>query len=155
VWQGQSTRHVRQALEQEGLTQERLRALWSAISPVSYYQQFAGPEANGPGKNVLIVYANYDMTFPKAYSLQVVEAFRKYGVRFEPRVLPCGHYTTGETPYKFIAAGTWVPSSIARQSAARRKGCRNECRRGAEKQRRRGGSFALAHGAVCTERVVV
>ena len=21
---------------------------------------------------------------------------------FEPRVLPCGHYTTGETPYKFI-----------------------------------------------------
>jgi hypothetical protein len=23
-------------------------------------------------------------------------------VNFERRVLPCGHYTTGETPYKFI-----------------------------------------------------
>jgi hypothetical protein len=23
-------------------------------------------------------------------------------LNFEPRVLPCGHYTTGETPYKFI-----------------------------------------------------
>jgi hypothetical protein len=36
------------------------------------------------------------------YSLQVVEAFRRYGLNFERRVLPCGHYTTGETPYKFI-----------------------------------------------------
>jgi hypothetical protein len=102
VWTGQSTRHVRQAVEQAGLTQERLRALWAAISPINYYPQFAGTEANGPGKNVLVVYANYDLTFPKEYSLQVVEAFRRYGVRFEPRVLPCGHYTTGEPPYKFI-----------------------------------------------------
>jgi hypothetical protein len=51
---------------------------------------------------VLLVYANYDLTFPKEYSLQVVDAFRRYGLDFEPRVLPCGHYTTGETPYKFI-----------------------------------------------------
>ena len=29
-------------------------------------------------------------------------AFRRIGLDFEPRVLPCGHYTTGETPYKFI-----------------------------------------------------
>jgi hypothetical protein len=102
VWAGQSTRHVRQALEQEGFTQERLRALWSAISPVNYFPQFAGPGANGAGKNVLLVYANYDLTFPREYSLQVVDAFRRHGVRFEPRVLPCGHYTTGETPFKFI-----------------------------------------------------
>jgi hypothetical protein len=65
VWAGQSTRHIRQALEQEGLTQERLRSLWSAISPASYYEQFRGPEANGAGKNVLVVYANYDLTFPR------------------------------------------------------------------------------------------
>jgi hypothetical protein len=50
----------------------------------------------------LLVYAHYDLTFPREYSLQVVEAFRQNGVRFEPRVLPCGHYTTGETPYKYI-----------------------------------------------------
>ena len=64
--------------------------------------KFAGAEAGGAGKNVLLVYANYDLTFPREYSLQVVDAFRRYGVNFEPRVLPCGHYTTGETPYKFI-----------------------------------------------------
>jgi hypothetical protein len=102
VWTGQSTRHIRQAVEQAGLTQERLRALWAAISPVNYYEKFMGPKADGAGKNVLLVYANYDLTFPKEYSLQVVEAFRHYGVRFEPHALPCGHYTTGEAPYKFI-----------------------------------------------------
>ena len=41
VWAGQSTRHIRQAVEEAGLTQERLRALWAAVSPVSYYEQFA------------------------------------------------------------------------------------------------------------------
>jgi hypothetical protein len=102
VWTGQSTRHIRSGLEQAGITQDRLCALWSAISPVSYYEQFKSPEANGAGKNVLVVYANYDLTFPKEYSLLVVDAFRRDGIRFEPRVLPCGHYTTGETPYKYI-----------------------------------------------------
>ena len=102
VWSGQSTRHIRQAAEQAGFTQERLRALWAAISPVSYYERFKSSEANGAGKNVLVVYANYDLTFPKEYSLQVVEAFRRSGLDHEIRVLPCGHYTTGETPYKFI-----------------------------------------------------
>jgi hypothetical protein len=102
VWTGQSTRHIRQAVEQAGLTQQRLCALWSAVSPVSYYEQFKSVEANGAGKNVLVIYANYDLTFPREYSLQVVEAFRRDKIKFEPRVLPCGHYTTGETPYKFI-----------------------------------------------------
>jgi hypothetical protein len=102
VWAGQSTRHIRQAVQEAGLTQERVRALWAAVSPVNFYEQFRGLAANGPGKNVLLVYANYDLTFPREYSLQVVDAFRRSGLRHEIRVLPCGHYTTGETPYKFI-----------------------------------------------------
>jgi hypothetical protein len=102
TWAGQSTRHVKQALEEAGLTQDRVRALWSAVSPCSYYERFAGPEAGGPGKKVLLVYANYDLTFPKEYSLKVVEAFKRYRLNFEAHVLPCGHYTTGETPYKFL-----------------------------------------------------
>lgn len=102
VWTGQSTRHIRQAVEQAGLTQERLRTLWSAISPVSYWDKFAGAESAGPHKRVLLVYADYDLTFPRQYSLQVVDAFRRYGVNFEPRVLPCGHYTTGEFPFSYL-----------------------------------------------------
>ena len=102
TWAGQSTRHVKQALEEAGLTQDRVRELWAAASPCYYYPKFASAEAGGPLKRVLMVYADYDLTFPREYSLKVVDAFRRYGVNFEPRVLPCGHYTTGETPYKYI-----------------------------------------------------
>ena len=102
VWTGQSTRHIRKGLEEAGLTQDRLRALWAAISPANYYERFAGADADGPGKKVLVVYADYDLTFPRQYSVQVVEAFRRHGVNFERRVLPCGHYTTGETPFKYM-----------------------------------------------------
>jgi hypothetical protein len=102
VWVGQSTRHIKQGLEEAGLTQERIRALWAAVSPCSFYPKIVSPEAGGPNKKVLLVYADYDLTFPKEYSLEVVAAFRRIGLNFESRVLPCGHYTTGETPYKYL-----------------------------------------------------
>jgi hypothetical protein len=102
TWAGQSTRHVKQALEEAGLTQDRVRELWAAVSPCYFYEKFASAEAGGPQKRVLMVYADYDLTFPREYSLKVVDAFRRVGLNFEPRVLPCGHYTTGETPYKFL-----------------------------------------------------
>src|ERR1019366_6570996 len=79
AWAGQSTRHVKAALEQAGLTQERVRELWSAISPVSFYDKFASDEAGGPGKRVLLVYADYDLTFPRESSLRVVDAFLRRG----------------------------------------------------------------------------
>jgi hypothetical protein len=102
VWAGQSTRHIRAGVEAAGLTQDRLRALWAPVSPVSYYTKFASEEAGGPQKHILFVYAKYDLTFPLEYSLKVVEAASRSGLNYEVRVLPCGHYTTGETPYKFI-----------------------------------------------------
>ena len=78
------------------------------------------PEVAGPEKKVLLVYANYDLTFPKEYSLKVVEAFRRIGLNFEKRVLPCGHYTTGETPYKFID-GWYMGSFVYRAFKALRR----------------------------------
>jgi hypothetical protein len=102
VWAGQSTRHIRAGVAAAGLTQDRLRALWAPVSPISYYAKFASAEAGGPLKRVLMVYAKYDLTFPLEYSLNVVEAARHSGLNYEVRMLPCGHYTTGETPYKFI-----------------------------------------------------
>ena len=120
VWAGQSTRHIKQALDDAGLTQERMRALWSSISPVSYYPRIASEKAGGAQKQVLVVYANYDLTFPLEYSLEVVKAFRQIGLNHEPRVLPCGHYTTGETPYKFID-GWYMGSFIYRAFKALRQ----------------------------------
>ncbi|MGD0831652.1 MAG: abhydrolase domain-containing 18 [Terracidiphilus sp.] len=120
VWAGQSTRHVRQALADASLTQERIRALWAAASPCYYYDKIIRPEAGGARKKVLLVYANYDLTFPKEYSLQVLDAFERIGLNFEKRVLPCGHYTTGETPYKFID-GWYMGSFVYRAFKALRE----------------------------------
>jgi hypothetical protein len=107
VWTGQSSRHIRAAFEQV-MTQSQLNQIWASISPVSFMQQFAAPP-----RKVLVVHATYDLTFLREYSLQVLQAFRRYGVNHESKVLPCGHYTTGETPYKFID-GWYLGSFIYR-----------------------------------------
>ena len=120
AWAGQSTRHVRAGFEQAGLTQERVRALWSAVSPCSYYAKLASIASGGPLKRILAIYAPYDLTFPKEYSLEVVEAFRRMGLNFEVRVLPCGHYTTGETPFKYID-GWYMGSFVYRAFKALRE----------------------------------
>jgi len=120
VWAGQSTRHIRKALEDANLSQDRIRALYSAISPVSYYDRIASAEVDGLAKKVLLVYADYDLTFPKEYSLQVVDAFTRVGLNFEKRVLPCGHYTTGETPFQYMD-GWYMGSFVYRAFKALRR----------------------------------
>lgn len=97
VWTGQSTRHIRQAFEDAGLTQMRLRELFGATSPVNYMQRFAAQP-----RKVLVVHAKYDLTFLPEYSVEVLRRFAELGIDYVSKVLPCGHYTTGETPYKFI-----------------------------------------------------
>jgi len=98
TWHGQSTRHIRQGLEQE-ITLDRLRDLWSAISPASYFKQFARFK-----RKSLIVYATYDLTFLPEFSRHVVEQFEAHRLEHKVVVLPCGHYSTGETPYKYMDA---------------------------------------------------
>jgi Alpha/beta hydrolase domain containing 18 len=96
VWTGQSTRHIRAALEAV-MAQDRLKEIWAAISPISFMDLFAAAP-----RKVLAIHATYDLTFLRRYSLEVLDNFQRCGVDFESRVLPCGHYTTGETPYKFM-----------------------------------------------------
>ncbi len=98
VWTGQSTRHVRAGIE-SAITLGSLRQCWAAISPMSYFEQFSRFR-----KKSLIVYATYDLTFLPEFSRQVVDEFRRRNLDHEVAVLPCGHYTTGETPYKFLDA---------------------------------------------------
>ncbi len=112
VWTGQSTRHIRAGFEAAGLTQDRLRALWAAISPAHYMERFART-ARERNRRTLVIHAKWDLTFLERYSLEVLRAFRELGVAHESRVLPCGHYTTGEAPYKFLD-GWWLGSFIYR-----------------------------------------
>lgn len=120
VWSGQSTRHIRQALEDAGFTQAELRHVWAGISPMNYYQRFAECGEPRRKKKTLLVYAQYDLTFPLQYSLEVKRAFTEHNFDFECRVLPCGHYTTGETPYKYID-GWFLGSFVYRAFKALRQ----------------------------------
>jgi len=99
VWTGQSTRHIREGFEQAGLTQNALREVYRAISPMTYMDRFAATP-----RRVLVVHAKYDLTFLEEFSQEVIRAFAAHRVDFIERTLPCGHYTTGEAPYKFMDA---------------------------------------------------
>ncbi len=44
----------------------------------------------------------YDLTFPVDLSRMLVDRFRQAGVAHELLVLPCGHYSTGVTPFKWM-----------------------------------------------------
>jgi hypothetical protein len=112
VWTGQSTRHIRAAFEQAGLSQEDVRAVFRAVSPTSYMDQFAAHS-----KRVLVVHATYDLTFLEEFSLEVLKNFDRLGVDYVSKVLPCGHYTTGETPYKYLDG--WYLGSFVYQAFKR------------------------------------
>ena len=96
VWRGLSTRHVRAGLEGH-VTLDELRQLWMPISPERYL-----PKLRGAATKTLLVYARYDLTFPVDLSRRLVRSFRAHGVPFRLSVLPCGHYSTGFAPFKYM-----------------------------------------------------
>jgi Alpha/beta hydrolase domain containing 18 len=96
VWTGLSTQHIRKGLE-GNIDLGRLRECWMAISPVNYLEKFARN-----GSKALFIYTSYDTTFLPEFSTDIVSKIAQHGVDHKVVVLPCGHYTLGETPFKFI-----------------------------------------------------
>jgi dienelactone hydrolase len=94
VWRGLSTAHVREGLDGH-IELDRLRRIWLPISPFPYLERMRG-------KATLLVYARYDLTFPVDLSQRLVREFRERRVPHQVAVLPCGHYSTGVTPFKWV-----------------------------------------------------
>jgi dienelactone hydrolase len=94
VWEGLSTEHVRAGLDGH-VTIDALRDMWMPISPQAYVERVRG-------KKTLLVYARYDTTFPVHLSLDLIREFDRLGIAHELAVLPCGHYSTGLTPFKYL-----------------------------------------------------
>jgi dienelactone hydrolase len=94
VWEGLSTQHVRAGLDGH-ITLDRLRELWMPISPQAYVSRVRD-------KKTLLVYARYDTTFPVHLSLELIREFQRLEVPYRLAVLPCGHYTTGLAPFKYM-----------------------------------------------------
>jgi hypothetical protein len=109
VWTGQSTRHVRAGIEAVNLDAEGLRKIWLSVSPMAFFDKFS----RWPKKS-LMIYGKYDLTFLPEFSLQIAEEFRRRKLDTLIKELPCGHYSLGETPYKYMDA--WHISRFLRRA---------------------------------------
>ena len=94
VWSGLSTHHVREGLDGH-IDLTRLRRIWMPISPYPYLDRMRG-------KRLLLVYARYDLTFPVDLSQNARQRVPASRNRTPAAVLPCGHYSTGVTPFKWL-----------------------------------------------------
>jgi hypothetical protein len=94
VWRGLSTEHVRQGLDGH-VDIDQLRELWRPISPWSFIDRLKD-------RRTLMVYAKYDLTFPVDLSLKLIEELKRRNIPLEVAVLPCGHYSTGAAPFKYL-----------------------------------------------------
>lgn len=94
IWEGISTSHVRESLEGR-IDLESLRRIWMPISPYPFLDHVRD-------RQTLLVYALYDLTFPLTLSRMLVTEFKLRNVPHETLVLPCGHYSTGMTPFKWM-----------------------------------------------------
>ncbi|HEX4165599.1 MAG TPA: alpha/beta hydrolase family protein [Bryobacteraceae bacterium] len=97
VWEGLSTRHIRQTLENE-VTLPELRQMWECVSPPSYWDNFSAKKHQSK-----FIYAHYDTTFPVHLSKEVIQSARRQKWQHDVAVLPCGHYTLGAFPFKYLA----------------------------------------------------
>ena len=96
VWRGLATAHVRAGLDPH-VDLDTLRSLWRPISPWSHLDRVGD-------RKTLLVYAAYDSSFPADLSRALITDYRRRELDVDVRVLPCGHYSTGEAPFKFLDA---------------------------------------------------
>jgi hypothetical protein len=96
VWNGNTTPHVREGL-QEKLCLEELRRYWAAISPFPFIEKLQGQT-----RPSLLISARYDDTFLPNQTRQFVEECHRCRVPLRQVHLPCGHYTMGRFPFNWL-----------------------------------------------------
>ena len=99
VWHGLSTAHVREGFANH-LTLDELREYWSPISPLPFMSRVA----TMGHRPMRFIVARYDLTFPIELSRAAIAEARRNNLPLDVVWLPCGHYTTGEMPWKAIDA---------------------------------------------------
>ena len=108
VWHGLSTAHVRAGFA-DHVTLDELRAYWSPISPLPFMPRLRNMER----RPIRFIVARYDLTFPLDLSHEAIAEARRNDLPLDVVWLPCGHYTTGELPWKAIDA--WKIASFFRR----------------------------------------
>ncbi len=96
VWAGLSTYHVRESIEKV-VKLDDLREFWRPISPMGHIEKLK--ENPRPQK---YIYTLYDLSFPVDLSRETIKKIKEVSPQAESSWLPCGHYTLGESPWKYI-----------------------------------------------------
>jgi dienelactone hydrolase len=99
VWHGLSTAHVRAGFA-DHVALEELRNYWSPISPLPFMSRLK----HMGHRPIRFIVARYDLTFPLDLSHAAIAEARRNDLPLDVVWLPCGHYTTGELPWKAIDA---------------------------------------------------
>lgn len=97
VWRGISTAHVRAGVH-NSITLEELREAWLPISPLGFTARLS----QMPRRPLRFISARYDLTFPPDLSRAAAQSLLDAGHPLDTVWLPCGHYTLGESPWKYI-----------------------------------------------------
>ena len=108
VWRGLSTEHVRAGLASH-VSLEELREFWLPISPAPFVPRLLQMRS----RPMRFIAARYDLTFPVDLSRDVIEETRRHNIPLDVAWLPCGHYTIGETPWKYFDG--WKIASFFRK----------------------------------------
>jgi hypothetical protein len=98
VWRALTTSHIRKSLETE-LTAEEVREVWKTISPSAHAGRLARER-----RQVLLISTKYDMTFLPDLAQIFFDDCDRHNAPARKVFLPCGHYTIGQTPFKYIDA---------------------------------------------------
>jgi hypothetical protein len=110
VSNGLTTMNVWESLQSK-VSQDELRRYWSPISPLPYLAKL-----HGSTKKILAITAQYDPTFWPEFTHDLLSKVRRDGIQFESLSLPCGHYSLGVAPFKFIAGyrfGTFLSEALS------------------------------------------
>jgi dienelactone hydrolase len=97
TWHGISTQHVREGFASQ-VTLDELREYWLPISPIPYIPQLL----KMPQRPMRFIAARNDLTFPANLSRDVIDEVKRHNIPVDVVWLPCGHYTSGEAPWKYL-----------------------------------------------------
>jgi hypothetical protein len=107
---GLTTMHVWEAMRGK-VSQDDLRRFWAPISPQPYF-----PKLRGSAKKCLAIIGHNDPTFSPEYSEDFLDAMHDQGIDYDVLKMPCGHYSLGEAPFKYLAGfrfGTFLFQELA------------------------------------------
>jgi hypothetical protein len=96
VANGLTTMNVWDSMK-DSVKPEEASHYWSPISPLPYI-----PKLKGAGKKILTISGRYDPTFWPEFTESFLATMRQNEVPFDSVALPCGHYSLGVAPFKYI-----------------------------------------------------